>query len=690
MRKILPFTFFVLYSLNVLAQSDNVDCASAFTIPDPIEWCSGNTEFDNTNAGPSEFAADQCLSGTDNDLWFTFIAFAKAVNIVVNGDLGGSINNPAVALYTGDCNGQINLLRCEVSSGQDIVNLFRGGLTLGETYFIRIAAPPSGAGSFQICLNGFNPPVEPGQDAETASNLCDKSSFIVQVLSGGGNDPDEASGTCLDIGFGDTESQSTWFTWIAANDGQLTFSINPLNGPDDLDWVLYELPNGIDDFTGKINIRCMASSCIGPTGLDLTSTDFNEQPGCAPGDDNFLRFLDQEEGKAYGLLINNFTDTGVGFEMEFGGDAEFEGPLPEFEIDLAVGVDTTNGLTCDKLFQVTDLSIDGLNSIVAYEWNFGEGAVPQTATGQGPHSVNYETFGEKYVVLTVTSEQGCIVTAVDQVFAAPCCEDVDAISIELDRVQASGCEGETNGSISVSGAGGFPVYLFSFEGGELSSLSTFEGLAPGDYEIAIEDRKGCVTTRMVTVGVAAPISVDAGNDTSVEFLGDPIQLDASFMAEGDVTLSWTPSESVLCPDGTTNCLDPIVTPPGTTTYTISLLDENGCVTTDMVTVEVLRLRPVFTPNVFSPNQDGFNDFFYIFGSPLSVLAIQEFVVFDRWGNKVYTASNLQPNDMTTGWDGNFNGNPADQGVYTWFARVLYLDTEGEEGEIVTGDVTLVR
>ena len=693
MTKIHLVSFLILlFSISAYAQLDvpNFNCNDAFTIPDPIEWCSDNSEFTTANAGGSEFEANSCLQGSINDVWFEFIAFAKAVNIVVNAASGGNLNSPRIALYQGDCNGQIFTLRCETSpSGQDIVNLFQGGLTLGETYYIRVAGPGNDQGTFQICINGYNPPVDPGQDANTASNLCDKSSFVVQVLGGGGADPDEAAGTCLDVGGGDSESQSTWFTWLAKNNGQLTFSINPLNLNDDLDWVVYEFPNGLSNTNAKVALRCMASSCIGQTGLDLTSTDVNEAPGCAPGDDNFLRALDQEAGKAYGILINNFTQTGVGFELEFGGDAEFQGPLPDFEVDLAIGVDTTNGLTCDKLFEVIDISTDEFNSIVAYEWNFGEGADPQTASGPGPHSVNYESFGEKYVILTVTSDRGCIVTAVDQLMAAPCCEDIEAIEVE-EFVQAAGCEGDSNGSITVDGSGGFPEYLYNFDGGEFSTLSTFLDLQPGDYLIGIQDRKGCETTELVTVGVAAPISVDAGQDVVVEFLGDNIQLDASFMAQGDVTLSWLPENGVACGDGSTNCVDPVVTPPGTTTYTFILLDENGCTTSDQVTVEVEKTRPIFAPNVFSPNEDGINDIFFIIGSSLSVLEIQEFTIFDRWGNKVYAIQNIAPSDISTGWDGRFNGNPAISGVYSWTAKVLYLDSMGDDGQLVSGDVALMR
>lgn len=41
-----------------------------------------------------------------------------------------------------------------------------------------------------------------------------------------------------------------------------------------------------------------------------------------------------------------------------------------------------------------------------YSWNFGAGASPTTATGEGPHTISYTTGGQKTVSLTVTNSNG--------------------------------------------------------------------------------------------------------------------------------------------------------------------------------------------------------------------------------------------------------------------------------------------
>ena len=55
-----------------------------------------------------------------------------------------------------------------------------------------------------------------------------------------------------------------------------------------------------------------------------------------------------------------------------------------------------------------EILFTGLSSgdgITSWSWNFGEGASPATATGQGPHTVIYTTIGYKTVSLTINSEE---------------------------------------------------------------------------------------------------------------------------------------------------------------------------------------------------------------------------------------------------------------------------------------------
>lgn len=89
-------------------------------------------------------------------------------------------------------------MRCR-SEWKWCVEYLSRGLIVGLDYYIRVDGVNSTTGTFQLCINNFNPPALPGQDCKTAGVLCDKSPFVVQKVSGGGMDIDEANNSCLGI-----------------------------------------------------------------------------------------------------------------------------------------------------------------------------------------------------------------------------------------------------------------------------------------------------------------------------------------------------------------------------------------------------------------------------------------------------------------------------------------------------------
>jgi gliding motility-associated-like protein len=102
----------------------------------------------------------------------------------------------------------------------------------------------------------------------------------------------------------------------------------------------------------------------------------------------------------------------------------------------------------------------------------------------------------------------------------------------------------------------------------------------------------------------------------------------------------------------------------------------------------LRIRVyrkfIFIPNVFSPNQDGINDIFYLQANP-EITDINTFRVFDRWGNMVF-----QSGTIPSQWDGKFDGTPMNPGVYIYRIEVSYFDQAVERKGILHGDITLIR
>ena len=96
-------------------------------------------------------------------------------------------------------------------------------------------------------------------------------------------------------------------------------------------------------------------------------------------------------------------------------------------------------------------------------------------------------------------------------------------------------------------------------------------------------------------------------------------------------------------------------------------------------VEVKGVPPFKVPNVFTPNNDGYNDEFEILGEYLS--KFQLFVV-NRWGETLFETNNI--NDR---WDGTFMGRPCHEGVYFWIIRYQYPNEK--KPTTMQGTVTII-
>jgi gliding motility-associated-like protein len=104
-----------------------------------------------------------------------------------------------------------------------------------------------------------------------------------------------------------------------------------------------------------------------------------------------------------------------------------------------------------------------------------------------------------------------------------------------------------------------------------------------------------------------------------------------------------------------------------------------------VVAENCRCR-VFVPNIFSPNDDGFNDFLEISIGCEHEFTVERFEIFDRWGGQVFASKNYP----LAAWDGTWNGKKAMPGVYVW--RLTYSLNRNASVRKFTeqGDVTLLR
>lgn len=105
----------------------------------------------------------------------------------------------------------------------------------------------------------------------------------------------------------------------------------------------------------------------------------------------------------------------------------------------------------------------------------------------------------------------------------------------------------------------------------------------------------------------------------------------------------------------------------TNLYTVVITNQYNCSITDSALVYPSQLCPeIYVPNAFTPDGDGINEYFY---PEIYDVIIQEFYVFDRFGEVIYEAY-----DNNAKWDGTFQSNPVKTDVYPW--KVVYRTADG--------------
>jgi gliding motility-associated-like protein len=121
----------------------------------------------------------------------------------------------------------------------------------------------------------------------------------------------------------------------------------------------------------------------------------------------------------------------------------------------------------------------------------------------------------------------------------------------------------------------------------------------------------------------------------------------------------------------------------TGTYWIKLVvtTDKGCKDSSMKKVLIGPDIIIFVPDAFTPDNAGPNTN-NTFQPVILNHKTYQMLIFNRWGEKMYETT-----DLTKGWDGNFLGNPAQQGVYVYRMIVTSQDDKAYE---FNGTFTLIR
>ncbi len=246
------------------------------------------------------------------------------------------------------------------------------------------------------------------------------------------------------------------------------------------------------------------------------------------------------------------------------------------------------------------------------------------------------------------------------------------------------CPGDKDGMIILHGiAGGNSPFNIILNDGVSQPIAAFpyqiDNLSAGNYKVDLVDAFNCAISVSVMIQSASTETVSLGSDQTI-LVGDSLLINPLISFVPD-SFYWTGDTDILNIDLTDNW----VAPETDKSIVFFAIDDKGCVYSDDINIKVLLTSSIFVPTIFSPNGDGNNDVIGPMTDP-SIVSIEYFEIFSRWGEVVYSQKNFIPG-QGIGWDGMLKQKPLSPGVFAY-----RLSATNKRGKVFTqyGDLTLIR
>lgn len=208
--------------------------------------------------------------------------------------------------------------------------------------------------------------------------------------------------------------------------------------------------------------------------------------------------------------------------------------------------------------------------------------------------------------------------------------------------------------------------------------------APATYYIEASNAGGCIssTRTAVTVTVAQVLSMPVVTVSNVTTSSATVTWPAVTGAVGyEISVnggSFTnPSSGAT---GTTHTVNGLA-PGQTVTFAVRAIAAVTCRNSlaGTATAVTPSNNDVYIPNVFTPNGDGKNDMFMVYGTSIESLNMK---IFNQWGEMAF-----ETRDRTKGWDGISRGKAQPVGVYVYVVSITL-----KNGTTMTrkGSLNLIR
>lgn len=323
------------------------------------------------------------------------------------------------------------------------------------------------------------------------------------------------------------------------------------------------------------------------------------------------------------------------------------------------------GVNCPNTMSTLSASVTPASGCLSYKWS--NGATTSTITVK-PYLTTLYTVTVKDTCCGVSIKMD---TARVTVNTAPLVVTAHDVTVK--------CPGDTvTVSVSATGSGYISYKWKSLGTGPSHKVKPYSTTS---YYVTVYDSCGNQTVKdtvTVKVPVYPGLSAKAIPDSLSICIGDLANLNATVSGgEGTYSYEWTAngpfSDSIFNSD----MAQAYLYVHTSAIYTVKITDGCGNTVSENVVVTIIPDCNLIIPNVFTPNGDGTNQYFYIHN--LDKFPNSKLFIYDRWGKKEYESDNYQ-ND----WQGtSSSGAKLSDGVYYY---ILYLS----DGKKYPGFVQLLR
>lgn len=325
----------------------------------------------------------------------------------------------------------------------------------------------------------------------------------------------------------------------------------------------------------------------------------------------------------------------------------------------------------DSPVQFNDSST-AAGTITNWNWVFGDLSIPSSLPS--PSHV-YNNCGNKIVTLVVTADNGCIDSNTETV-AVYCTPNAnyttDGVCLKV------GTEFTNTSTVG----GGATIASSSWDFGNATSTDMnpeYVFPSSGSYPVTliVQSSEGCTDTLVQTLSIVdGPTAAFTVTDSTIDAVPGTAQF--TIQSTNITNVYWSYGDNSGFTE-TSNFFGETYQYSGSGKYDACLMvkDAFGCL--DTACHQVIVSASAQGPTGFSPNGDGKNDVFYVFGGPFKTF---EFKVYNNWGEVIFVSNN-----QSNGWDGRYDGVEQPVGVYVYTVEAV---TENDKEYKVSGDVTLLR